>query len=386
MEINQTNIKAFITYLYKSYVGRSPNNDELESWQGLDTQDIQIYLDQLYENWQFSKDKIEQVKLDFQKAQFNEDSQREHVSPATPSFDEQESEGQMNDVDFYPETSTSHNKTKRIIVWLLMAPIILISAFLLFKYSKYKNLNFLYVTTDNVAIRDKEGKTIGRMDIFASESNNSVSFLRTSGTQTYPIIVNNKTYQCRQVLTDSTSFGDYLFNRSDAFAYVNENYVIDNKDDFIIYRNVFKAIINTPNEGSALTAKYKNTIIGSMKKQKELLQYFVTNSCDNTSKSFTSILKYKTNDNLYQVIAQLSNGKYYVFSGNPDKDTYYEPRTFNYKVSGSNEFYPCENENLLFKFDNNSFFIFDCAKNPREYFVSTDQNGFIQYAKYSFDL
>ena len=55
MEINQTNIKAFITYLYKSYVGRSPNNDELESWQGLDTQDIQIYLDQLYENWQFSK-------------------------------------------------------------------------------------------------------------------------------------------------------------------------------------------------------------------------------------------------------------------------------------------------------------------------------------------
>ncbi|HRP89895.1 MAG TPA: hypothetical protein PKX92_07635 [Edaphocola sp.] len=399
-KINENNIIDFIKYLYQENIGNAPSQEVLDSWTGLSDIEIDEYLQQLFENWKFSEEQIFQEINNFLNIQNNNQKIEEHQNgnqaenediPFDEYNDTDSDDAEQENHEAYTINNESNatefpyqNKKSYTWFWFFLLIILGIGAFVVYKFQKFKNLKYLYVTTDNVSIRDINGNNIGRMDIFPTK--NSVSFLRTTGPETFPITIKNKEYQNRQVLTDSTSFLDYLFNKKEAFAYVNENYVIDNKDNFIIYRNVFKAINNSKNENNNLTAKYRMVIVGSLKMKPELMDLFIVNSCNNNDNNYTSIVKSKTKNNTFQVIAQLSNGKYYIFSGQPDDNNFSAPQAFNYKVNGSDQYVNYENEELLFKKQNGVYFIYDCNKVAREYYVNIDNNGSLQFAKYSFDI
>ncbi|HTO14510.1 MAG TPA: hypothetical protein VLZ83_02015 [Edaphocola sp.] len=385
--INEGNILDFINYLYKNNLERSPNQEELDSWAKLNSEEISDYLNQLFEKWGFTDENINQELEGFFQTQESFENKRSQEELVDEGLDNQETEEFINSDEVQEEVPYSYEPEKRKSykwLWLFILPIIGISAYVIYKFQSFKQLNYLYVTTDNVAIRDFNGNIVGKMDIFPSK--NSVSFLRTTGLETYPFEVKNKQYQYRQVLTDSTTFMDFLLNKKESFAYVNENYVIDNKENFIIYRNVFKSINNSKNENNNLTSKYRKTIVGSLKLIPELQEFFLINSCNNNDKNYTSILKVQSKNNTYQVVAQLSNGKYYLFTGQPDNNIFNIPEPFKFKVNGSSELTTFDNEGMLFKKENGAYFIYDCNKNARDHYVNIDNNGMIQFAKYSFDI
>lgn len=388
-KVNGQNVLDIIKYLYKKRLQQTPEASVLESWSNLDDDAAKLHLHQLFQNWKYSEDQMEQELAGFFAEQTNSDpitnfSSPENKTPqqtiATSTLSYEQDQAKQNQTSSNSTQTIGGQKSSKSTLWLLLlVPILALAGYVLYQFHNFKNLKYLYVTTDNVSIRDVDGTNIGRMDIFASK--NSVSFLRTTDKKTYPILIGNKQYECRQVVFDSTSFADFLFKKPSAFGYVNENYVIDDKENFILYRNVFKSVNTIASENNSLISAYRKVIIGSIKQNASLESLYIRIPCTDKDKTTSSIVKL-AKDNLYQVVAMLSDGKYYIFAGDPKSESYEAPRELTYKRPSDEAMISFANENLLFKQVQQAFYLFDCKGTALDYFLTLDDKGRIAFAQF----
>ncbi|RQO31555.1 hypothetical protein DBR32_06245 [Taibaiella sp. KBW10] len=379
MDINSSNIIDFIKYLYQKRLSQEASEDVLSSWSGLNDVEVQQYLDELFKTWNYTEaDAQQEIKQYFE-------SKAGSIPVAVPSppttTPNPAPAGNTNRA--YVPTNAPAKKSSKTWLLLLFIPVLAIGAYLLYQYKQFKGLGYLYVTTDNVTIRDIEGNALGRMDIYPTA--NSVSYLRTTDKQSYNIKVNDKMYACRKVVFDSTRFNDYLFNNPKAFGYVNENYVIDDKDNFLVYRNVFREINNAKNESAGLTSPFRKVVVGSIKQAPALQKLYIVNTCSNSNKTYSALIKQTLKDNVYGIVAQLSDGGYYMFYGNPETNTYEAPRPLRYKTAYTDAYTDLKNDNTLFKFANDTYFLFNCDGSAKEYYTKFDNSGKIEYVKYALE-
>jgi hypothetical protein len=387
MKITGANITDIIIYLYEKRLGQTPDSEVIQSWSNLSDAEAQMHLEQLFKSWGY-----DEAQMQLELAYFQENTQ--HSSSEYPANDYSQFNTDMQQQSnaapqaaqkpkgYNPPPQTNSRKSKKWL-WFLLLPILAAGTYTAYKYDQFKSLNYLYVTTDNVSVRNHEGGIIGRMDIFPSK--NSVSFLRTTDHKTYPIKVGENYYDCRRVVFDTTKFTDFLFEKPEAFGYVNENYLIDNKDDFILYRNVFKEINTAKNENSVLTAQYRRTIVGSIRRNEAFKDLYILNTCNNKSKEFSSLIKIKVKDNIFQVVAQLSDNKYYLFTGQPETQTFDAPQPFLIKPIGQDQLVQLQGAPTLFKLTNKVYYLYDCVGLSKEFYVTTNEDGLIHHARYAFE-
>lgn len=384
MEVNGRNITGIIKYLYEKRLNQAASEEVLQSWSNLTDPEARMHLNQLFQTWGYTQQQIDDELKQYFSGTPGSNVSNPTVPPAGNTPPPQQQAPAYTTQQTPPVQPVTPKKSRsKSWTWVLLLPILAVGGYVLYKFQQFKNLHYLYVTTDNVSIRDHEGNNIGRMDIFAA--NNSVSFLRTTDINTYPIKVGDNVYQCRRVLFDSTAFTDYLFNKPAAFGYVNENYVIDDKDNFIVYRNVFQVINGIKNENASLTSPFRKTIVGSIRQNPAMKELYIMNACNNGDKTYDALITNKNKDEVHQVVALMSDGKYYIFSGNPTKQEYEAPKPFQYKIPGSDQLSPYQNDNFLFRYVNKTYFIFDCNGTPRDYYTVMDDKGLIEYAKYSYE-
>lgn len=386
MNVTGQNITDIISYLYEKRLGKQAEPDVLESWSNLSDEEARLHLRQLFASWGLDEPQMQGILKEYERDLMFKQAE---VAPSEASIDTPDDSSisytpQVESGSIFTEAPTTAAKPKKggyKFAWFLLLVFVAAIAYVLFQYQQFKQLPFVYVTTDNVSIRNYKGKIIGRMDIFAGD--HSVSFLRTTGKKRYPITVGDKVYQCRQVLLDTTKFADYLFRKKESFGYVNENYLIENEKQFIIFRNAFKAINNVKHENNVLTAPYRKVVVGSLNFASELQDLFIVNACDNKNKNFTSIVRHQARNNVYQVVAMLSDGNYYIFSGNPDTQEYAAPQPFLYQNAIDYSLRPFNKENILFKKQNGRYYLYSCNGIPLEYYAATDENDMITFAKYA---
>ena len=374
MGINSSNIRSFIQYLYQNRLQQAATEEILDSWTGLSDEEVRLHLQQLFDSWQYTE---------AQKLQEIDGFLRQQAPPTSPVAPIETPQTQTINPGPEPQNNyqTVQEKKRGNLQWLLwlLVPILLAGGYVLYKFQQFQNMKYVYVTTDNVAIRDYQGNSIGRMDIYPK--NNSVSYARAADNDQYEITINDKKYAYRRILTDSTTFRDFLFNNEKAFGFVNENYLIDDKNDFILYRDVFKEINNVPNENADLTSAFRKVIIGSIKQTPQLKGLFIVNTCSNTKKEFSSIIKHKLADDEYGVVTQLSDGNYYIFYGNPKNNTFATPTFLQLEDALSNSFTDIKNYDYLFKMTNGYFYVFNCDGTATDYYAVFDGKGKIAYLK-----
>ncbi len=385
MEVNGKNITGIIKYLYEKRLNQTASEEVLQSWSNLTDPEARMHLNQLFQTWGYTQEQVDAELQQYFSGTAKPDLNSTAAALTGNTPPPQQQAASYTSQQQAPPLQQPQQKKARASgwLWLILLPLMAAGGYVIYKFQQFKNLHYLYVTTDNVSIRDHEGNNIGRMDIFAS--GNSVSFLRTTDINTYPIKVGENIYQCRRVIFDSTAFTDFLFNKPEAFGYVNENYVIDDKDNFIVYRNVFQVINGVKNENASLTSPFRKTIVGSIRQNPAMKDLYIMNACNNGDKTYSALITIKNKEDVHQVVALLSDGNYYIFSGNPTKQEYEAPKPFQYKVPGVEQLNPYQNENLLFRYINKTYFIFECSGTPKDYYTVMDNKGLIDYAKYSFE-
>lgn len=399
MKINNGNIVDFINYLFWKRKNEAAPNELLDSWRGLSDADIEQHLQVLFQNWGYDNAAQEQEIDHFlqSKNTANPDDDfiiEEEISPSpkTPIYDipqrptykepQYQEEYSNNYEQQEPKKSYAGIIISSILILLLVA-----AGYFLFQFVQYKNLNLVYVLTDNVAVRDVNGKLIARMDVYGNQANNSYSYLRALDNKDYEIGVDGKTYDYRKVLLDSINFMDYLFHRKESTSFVNTNFVTNNKNDFKKYREVFKNINNNQKENSKLTSAYRKIIIGSLSEDSKFNGLYLENTCNSNDKSLSSIIQYQIPGSSVQVVvAKLSDGQYYMLSGNNDSQVYEAPQIVYFKTPFVSDMKPLKDQDFIFKQNNNSYFLYKCNGSDTEYYAVMDGAGKIKYFKWSYDV
>jgi len=393
MKINSGNITDFISYLFWKRKHEAPSNELLNSWRGLSDTDIKEHLEILFQNWGYDDEAREKGIEDFLKSQKRPDNdfilEKEIRKTTTvPIFDiPQHSQYQSDDYQEEHEYLESKKKYTVIIISSILVVLLAVSGYFLYQFVHFKNLNYVYVLTDNVAVRDKNGKLIARMDVYGNPANNSFSFLRALDNKDYEIEVDGQKYDYRKVLLDSVNFVDFLFHKSDKTSFVNTNYVTNNKNDFQKYREVFKNINNNQKESNKLTSPYRKVIIGSLSQNTRFKDLYLENTCNSNDKTLSSIIQYQIpNSSVMVVVAKLSDGQYYLLSGNNESQVYEEPRPIYFKTPFVSEMKLLKDQDFIFKQTNNSYFLYKCNGSDTEYYAVLDGTGKVKYFKWSYDL
>lgn len=376
MKITQQNIILFITYLYKQKYGQLPPSEVLNSWQNLSNEEINFHLLQMTQSWGMSESDLTNSISAF------------HNTIQATGNNQFANTANLNNTNSTPKTTTLllPKKNKKGLWALLLIPIVALGGFVGYKYNSYTSLEHLYATTDNVAIRDASGKTVGRMDIF--EDNNSTLSLRARNEQIFNIELDGKTSESRQLLLDDATFMDYLLGNAEKLVYVNKNFLTNNQEYNIIQKAVFKDINGNTKLMNSFKSNIRKVIIGSMANNPNLSNLAIVNSCKSsaTTEYLPWIILDLKDKKTYSVIAKLSDGKYYKFKGVPDENIYEAPTVMNIKVPYENNFQPLENENLLFSKIDGYYHVFDCNKSGLGFVTKYDNTGDIQYFNWSYDI
>ncbi len=373
MRINTNNIAAFIRFIYKNKYGVSPSNEIIDSWTVLTNEEISKHLDAMYQSWQ--KTKIDQ-HLDIELFLKSNILDLPKVTPA---------ESKVNPLNQVPSNKTTVKNTNipptlpkkkgnaKGVFMLIASLFVLLSGYIYYQYFQFQRLETLYTVTDNVTVRDKDGKVVGRMDLFPTGA--AYSNLRAANNKIYDIQVDNKVSQSRQLLLPDANFWDYIMKRSDKIVYVNSNFLSNNEDYISMNTQVFKEINNVKNEKTTLTAVYRKVIVGSMILDPNLKNSYILNTCNYNAKDYTAIIKLPLKDKeQYTVIAKLNNGHFYKFTGNPDLNTFEAPSLLKIKHP-SEDGYVDTDVDFLFKNIKGTIHMYNCDLSATDYIAMLDSNG-----------
>lgn len=318
MPINQHNIVRFIAQLYQEKKGKEAPSELLNSWANLSDEDINRNLSGLFESWGMSPTEKDII--------VNKFLEKEHLQ-SRPAFNPNNFQQipQQTDVSSHSTSTVSSSKIRKkrsVLTLLLILPFAVLAGYVAYKYVAYNALNRVYAITQNIAIRDAEGKMVGRMDLYPDSLLQSVSSLRALDNSIYYIQPEGSTkeYPSRKLISDTLSFRDYLFNRT-VELFVNVNYLVDDKKEYNLYANAFQDIQNVDKDNNQLNASIRKVIVGSMVITQNMEDKYIPTYSEGLNKNIISItsnlvIQSFNNDQEYVIIAPLSDGFYYKFEGN----------------------------------------------------------------------
>ncbi len=378
--IQHHNIKAFIQLLYQKKTGALPPDNVLESWAQISDDEITFHLQKMTQQWGWTTERLDNEIALFLKLQSlnpnNTATSQQHIShnhtvSSPPKTLKTPTKGRKRNSGFY----------------IIVLPLVALISYIGFQFYKFQNLETLYAITDNIAIRNAEGKTIGRMDIF-SKNNNDISSLRAADDKIYNITVSadGKISESRRLLVKEATFQDFLLRKKTKYVYVNKNYLTANKSYNELQRTIFGDINNNSLELKNISSNIRKVIIGSISEDPSLSGLKIANTCNNSGAEYTSILKHTLNDGeTFIVICKLSDNNYYKLKGMPHKNQYSKPEKVLLKLPQDSQLTELSNQNFLFRKINGRYFLFDCDKNNLQIFSNYDDKGDINYFNWSFD-
>lgn len=409
MKINQSNIAAFIAHLYRARKGEAPPQAVLDSWQGLSDDEINGHLRSLFESWGYTDAEAVAATDEFlatrQEGPVNvppppqapqsappippatppvyEAPKPIYTPPPAPSYAAPTTPPQPQYIP--PPPPQKRSRTGLWVIVSILTLLLLVGIYAGYQYGQYSGLKRVFTITDNVAIRNKEGGVVGRMDVYADPAKSSFASLRALDNQEYPLTVDGKDYNFRKVLTDSATFSDYLLHREASTRYVSAGYLTENQGDYQRYRDVFRAINNNAKESARLTAGYRQVIIGSLAAAGNTALY-VDNVCNNQRTDLTSVWKYQAPGSKVKVAAaRMSDGQYYLFAGNTDTRVYEAPVPLTYSASAQGE-QPLQGRDLLFGQDKSGHVnLYECGGSNTSFFATPDGEGKIKTFQWAND-
>lgn len=313
--INRENIVPFIAQLYRERKHTEAPQALLESWANLSDEEIDKNLTGLFESWGMGLPERERAIERFLA------SRRTPIIPpnAEPEI-------------FH--TASAPKKSISTWIWAGLILILLGGGYLGFQYVRYLSLGRVYAITENIMVRDAQGKEAARMDLFPKTQSAFTSYnsLRVLDDEIHFIQPrgSDKEYPTRRVLLDEATFADFLLRQDELAHFVNINYIVNDKREFDLYQNAFRELQAVPSDNASLLAAYRKIIVGSMVQQNDLQGRYLLARAANLNptllKNTSSYILIENQKNkLYTIIAGLDDGKYYRFAGDVSTNTFLEP-------------------------------------------------------------
>jgi hypothetical protein len=363
--INTKNVIEFIKHLYFNKYQNPAPQALLDKWSKLTDTEIQGNLQALFASWNYSTDQAEQIKKEWFYLQKSKESKVTNTA----------------NVQVLKSTSK----------WWRWPILILIFGTMAYggtKYLQFSSLKKVYAITDNISVRDETGESIYRMDLIPQNNSSqpSSSSMTTADEVVYEKTLDSsgKMRQYRKVLYPEITFKDYLLNNA-TYAFVNANLVTSNAKEYEKYKNVFKGLSQT--EGKTLELKYRKVMVGCLELLPEAQGLYAMSSCLNSKagKGFSNFVTMELQkDAMYEVVARMSDGYYYKFTGNLRANSFVKPRKIGFAASLQSDDDYMKGD-FLFKYyaKDKSVKLFKCDGKPAYYNSVTDSYGGIDYFNYS---
>ncbi|MCC7030183.1 MAG: hypothetical protein IT257_07755 [Chitinophagaceae bacterium] len=344
--INKNNISTYIRFLYKMKNGGEAPEQLIHKWSSLQENEIHSNLSQLYTHWNFSADKIKETESLFAQS---------FIKPVSspPAFI-------PSPVKAAPAAvKTTATTPKKSFVWplmlLLIAGMLCCLVYLGYQYYQFQKMHTIYTLTQNVSIRDEQGKTIGNFALLPNSQSKTYTELIALNNDIYPLSIDSssKKYDFRKVLFQKTGFLSFI-KKDYEYGFVNANYVIEDKEQFDEYKRIFGKFQGIDN--SRFKLSQRKIIYEILKNSKKFRNSYLLSSCKNSNKKFAGFLSNEIVENTrYQIIAKLEDGYYYSFVGDLNSEAYSEPERI--QLDGSD----C-NADFLFRYlsSESGFKIYNC--------------------------
>ncbi len=359
--INKNTIGQYINFLHLKKNGTPASPALMQKWSALSDADIATQLQHFYTNSGYSKEHVAIYEKQFAATLNN-----------------------VNEPIKTPTQSSTINKVAKkgnygVLIKLLAAILIIAGIYVGGMYYNFKNYKYIYAITDNITVRNSDGDTVTNMSI--KPISNEFASLRVVDKEQYAMVIDNtnKPKLHRKVIVQDGDFIKYLFNKKQCLGYVNINFVVDSKAELDKYLAVFKAMDGK--QTSMLELRFKKVIVNSINLYAPIKDLYVLPGCTPTNrKKFLPLIKTKLiAENDYMVVAQLSDGYYYIFSGDLSNNKYKTPRRVNLKGGSLNETELNGNKLFAYNSKDKTFSIFDCSGNALGYTAVLNADYTIDY-------
>lgn len=385
MSIVQNNIADFITFLFKKRKNQVPPAQLLEGWKALSNEEIAVQLDGLFASWGLGEtEKKQEINAFFKETLFtpkvNTPAPPPVLPPPPPPV-------QTRQQVALPQSRGSSKKKRSL--WIASGIFVLLALYTGYQYMNYSRASYIYTITDNVSVRNEAKEIVARLDLFEVKSNiPSYQKMKAVDDRIYYRAIDNtdKTYPCRKVLLQESSFLSYLFNRPGLFGYVNTNYVVDNVKEFNLYQTAFKEVKTNKSENADLKALYRKIIIGSMSLDGDMENKYISIHAGGIPRSVLdatfAVIKQPVVENVkYVIIAGMSDGYYYSFEGDIKNNNFSPPQKI--MVINTEGQTVALSGNYRFMNKDNKIILYDCITNaPTNYEAKKDANGKITAFEY----
>lgn len=359
----------------------------LEGWKALSNEEISTQLDGLFASWGLSDtDKKNEINAFFKETLFTPKVKPAVAVPEPVPVLPPPPPPVRPQAAVMPVQRASKKKRS---IWVAVAILALLALYTGYQYMNFSRASYIYTITDNVSVRNEAKEIVARLDLFEVKSNiPSYQKMKAVDDRIYYRGIDNtdKTYPCRKVLLDESSFLSYLLNRPNLFGYVNTNYVVDNVKEFNLYQTAFKEVKTNKSENADLKALYRKIIIGSMGLDPAMENKYIAIHASGIPRSAQdatfAVIKQPVVDNVkYVIIAGLSDGFYYSFEGDIKNNNFNAPQKIMVVNADGQTLALSGNYRFMNKED--KIILYDCITNaPTNYEAKKDANGKITAFEY----
>ncbi|HPI55341.1 MAG TPA: hypothetical protein PLU10_11660 [Chitinophagaceae bacterium] len=364
-KINQTTIAGYIHFLFKKKHGKEAPAELVAKWQSLTDEKIQQELQGLYASWSWSLAQGLQEENKF-------------LQSLRPM--EVKSEKPL------PDTKTKKSIPKWVKALMTLIPIFL-GLYLTYQYYGYKNADYLYALTNNIAVRDGNTNIVGRMDLYSRKVKNdsvaSIERIRFCGHSTETFIIDGNEIEFNRVILDTNNFWGYLTNNPSCVGYVNASTVTEEAEEQRLHKSVFYTIKDNADELRDLKYIQRKIMVNCIREKSSLKKLQIAAPCrDNGGRRTLGILRQTLVENeKYCMIAKLSNGHYYRFLGDAKNEFYREPEIVQYKFEGDESTSELEGD-YLFRYNGKSYDIIECQTGRKLGQSVNNNEGAVDYFEF----
>ncbi len=321
--ITKLNIIAYIGFMYRMKNGTEAPTELLNKWASLNESEIQQNLQQLYAYWQFDAEKIRETERLFSTAKTVNSKPvviEKSVQPV----------GAQTSTPLQTQVAAAPVKAKRPLTRYLLGSIVAVlllgGVYLMWQYMQFQKMHRIYTLTQNVAVRDEQGKTVANFALLPNNKTKTYTELIAHDLDIYPLSIDSsaKKYDFRKVLFEPIGFFDYLRGHYQ-YGFVNANYVIEDKTQFDEYNRIFGKFQASDN--NRLKLAQRKIIYHALKNSKHNKNSYLISTCKNANKKFAGFISNELIDNTrIQIIAKLEDGYFYSLSGDLNSEEFDEPR------------------------------------------------------------
>ncbi len=346
--ITQKDIVEFISTLYRKRYATAAPPELLSKWSKLSNAEIEKNLNGLFAHWGYTSQQGE-----FEINEFLAKRMRTTETPISKKY----------------VSTVAPQKKKFNATYLIFIALLAVGAYVGYKYLSYSNLKMVYCLTDNVTLRTADGEKIGRMDLFPKDRDGVASYGKLLAADNEAVSVkfpDLKTGIMVRELFIKNDFWSYLIGVKSSTAFAASSYLTESKEEFELFKSVFKNLQQNKRENAQLKFVYRKIIVGCLRISNLSDRHIVLPCSGQYDKSFDGILKHKLDGEKYQIIAKLSDNNYYHFIGNASDNAFAKIRpleTTLYGLINNNVL----DEDVVFKTSNGTTYLYGCSGEAKEY-------------------